>query len=69
MADAIDDKTQKIIDKAVKTAKKEQLAAVTDTIKAAQAGAKDLDTEGKAKKLVGDALRDLMRDVKAAVAE
>lgn len=67
MAD-IDDKTQKQIDKAVKTALKTQLTAVTTAIKDAQTGAKDLEGEGKAKKLVGDALRDVMKSVKEAAA-
>jgi hypothetical protein len=68
MAD-IDEKTQKLIDKAVKTAKKDQLKLVTDAIKEQQTAAKDLEGEGKAKKLVGDALRDTMKAVKDAVAE
>lgn len=67
MAD-IDEKTQKLIDKAVKTAKKEQLKAITDVIKSAQDTNKDNEDKA-AKKAIQPVLAEVMRDVKAAAAD
>jgi hypothetical protein len=67
MADEAE-KTQKAIDKAVKTARKEQMTAVTGAIKDAKTAAAELEDKGQ-KKAVSTALTDLMRAVKDAVAE
>jgi hypothetical protein len=63
-----DEKTQRLIDRAVKTERKNVLKIVNEQIAAAVAEAKDIEDKG-AKKAVGDALKALKTAIKDATAE
>lgn len=64
----MDDKTQKLIDKAVKTARKDLLKQVNDQI--ADAVTSNKDEENKdVKKAVATVLKDLKTNIKDATAE